>query len=82
MKYTLVILASAFVFAVLGLITAWAALEYYTSSAPLKSGDDMPFLTFIGLGIGGLISGLVVGVVAALLGHFLTRRTADSPVRK
>ncbi len=81
MKYTVAIIVCTAFFAVLGVLAAWGAADYYTSGGESSRGDrDTAAMIFALLPLGGTVVGAAVGCLAVYFG----RRYADpaDPVQK
>jgi hypothetical protein len=71
MKYAVIVIVLTVVFTVMGLLAAWGTM-YYVDPAE-RPGDMVP-LVFAFFPLGGAAVGLVVGVVAAIVGLLSDRQ--------
>jgi hypothetical protein len=69
LKYTIAIITSAAVFAILGLLAAWGTAAYYPSAEGGRAGRITD--AFIMLPLGGAGVGLVIGCVGSMMGQRL-----------
>jgi hypothetical protein len=75
MKYMWSIIFSTMIFTVIGLISAFGMAEYTHRGQPRP---DYFFVVFTMLPLGGAVVGLVIGCIAAALGHrFRDRRQSE-----
>ena len=73
MKYTVAIIVCTAFFALLGVLAAWGAADYYTSGGESSSRGDTAAGMFALLPLGGSVVGAVVGCFAVYFG----KRYAD-----
>jgi TRAP-type C4-dicarboxylate transport system permease small subunit len=73
MKYTVAIMVSALLFAVLGLFAACGVAAYATPAIPIPGGKPPEFayfaVMFTLLPLGGAVVGLVIGAIGSVVGH-------------
>ncbi len=81
MRYALAIIASTFLFMVVGLLAAWGAAEYVSNDPGATGRSETTVILFVGFPLGGLVAGLFVGWIAVSLGHRLGSREVGGKPR-
>jgi hypothetical protein len=75
MKYAITVIVTAVACGILGLVAAWGVTR-----VPPGTGADpamVAFISFVTLPLGGLVSGVVIGLLAVYVGSRLSRRESS-----
>ena len=75
MKYAVVIMSSAFLGGMTGLLSAWGAAAH---SSAIINPDPRPGW-FVSMPVWGAVGGLAVGLIAVVVSRFITHSAAEKP---